>query len=59
MRLFDVYFEFYGRKMKTQVLSDNEESAKDEIKNKIIFYKIEQSKDPINHFIDVLENLTK
>lgn len=56
MKKFVIYFEFYGRKIKTTVLSDNEENAKKEIKNKIVFHKIEKEKSQFNKDSDFFDN---
>ena len=40
MKYFTVYFEIYGKKLKTQVLARSEEGAKDVVTNKIIFHKV-------------------
>ena len=55
MKKFVIYFEFYGRKLKTTVLSDNEENAKKEIKNKIVFHKIEKEKSQFNKDSDFFD----
>ena len=41
MSKYTVYFELYGKKMKTTVEAENEEQAKNKITNKIKFYKVE------------------
>ena len=56
MKNFVVYFEFYGRKMKTTVLSDTEENAKKVIKDKIIFHKIEKQKSQFNKKSDLFDS---
>lgn len=40
MKYYDVYFEIYGKKLKTHVVAKNENEAKEFIKNKIVFHKI-------------------
>jgi hypothetical protein len=40
MKNYDVYFEIFGKKMKVRILAENEEKAKEKVKNKIIFHKI-------------------
>jgi hypothetical protein len=42
---YEVWFEVYGKKMKTTVLAKHEIEAKELIRQQIIFYKVEQSKD--------------
>ena len=59
MKKFTIYFEFYGRNMKATVLSDNEENAKKQLKNNIIFHKIEKESEFIDHFMDILNGKKK
>lgn len=40
MRPYDVYFEAFGKKMKTQILANSEEDAKQRLFDKIIWHKI-------------------
>jgi hypothetical protein len=40
MKQFTVYFELYGKKMKTTIYSDNELQAKADIRNAVKFYKV-------------------
>lgn len=56
MKNFVIYFEFYGRKIKTTVLSDNEENAKKVIINKINFHKIEKEDSQFNKYSDFFDN---
>lgn len=64
MKSYDVYFEFFGRKMKTKVLAKNEYDARVKIKDRIIFHKIEwtkgdifnESDDVMNDFMNYLKN---
>jgi hypothetical protein len=53
MKQFKVYFSLYGKKMKTVVFADNKESAKQSVKNMIVFDKINEEKisNPITDFI--------
>lgn len=37
---FVAYFEFFGKKMKTEIEADDAEQAKKIISNKIIFHKV-------------------
>jgi len=45
---YDVYFELFGKKMRTTVLAQNEADAKTKVKAKIIFYKVNET--PNNEF---------
>lgn len=55
MRNYDVYFELYGKKMKTRVIAEDENEAKKEVQNKIIFHKIEKPKEEFNDAMDVID----
>lgn len=46
-----VYFEIYGKKMKTTIPADSKEQAKEAIKSKIIFHKV------VGEEEDVMEKL--
>ncbi len=39
--LYTVYFEIYGKKLKTKVSAKSQDDAKQLIRNQIIFHKIE------------------
>ena len=56
MKKFVIYFEIFGKKMKTTLLSDTEENAKKEIINKIVFHKIEKEKSQFNKDSDFFDN---
>ena len=60
MRNYTVYFELFGKKMKTTLIAKNEEEAKEIIKNKIKFYKVEKkSDDNFNDFVDIMEDFLR
>lgn len=42
MKGFKMFFEIGGKKMQTTVIAENENQAKQKIKDKIIFHKIEE-----------------
>lgn len=52
MKTYKIYFEVYGKKMKTVINANSEAEAKELVKNKIKFIKIE----PENN-IDFLKNI--
>ena len=57
-RNHDVYFEFYGRKMRAKILAETKEEAIQQIKDKIIFHKVVvDKKDEFNHCIDILDSI--
>lgn len=58
MKNFDVYFEIFGKKMKTRILAENQEKAKEEVKNRIVFHKVEKSNEEFNQCIDILDELS-
>lgn len=41
--MYTVYFEIYGKKMKATIEANSEKEAKELIKNKIKFHKIEDN----------------
>lgn len=58
MKNFDVYFEIYGKKLKTTVLAENEERAKEIVRNKIIFHKVaKNTTDTFNQVTDMLDDM--
>ena len=52
MKQYTIYFEIFGKKMKTTIYADSEIEAQNKLKDKIIFYKIEE-----NNPIDFLQNI--
>ena len=55
---YEVWFEVYGKKMKTTVLAKHEIEAKELIRKQIIFYKVEESK-PTDPGVDFLKGIFK
>lgn len=56
MKNHDVFFEIGGKKMRTRVLADNAEQAKQKVIDKLIFHRVEVPKDePFNQCMDVME----
>jgi hypothetical protein len=41
---YTVFFEAFGRKMKTEVVASSEERAKEIVKEKIVFHKVTAEK---------------
>jgi len=56
MRNYEVYFELFGKKMKTTILAENEKQAQEKLKNKIIFHKIEKKNEEFNKSMDILDS---
>jgi len=58
MKNYDIYFEIFGKKMKTTILAQNEIDAKSELIDKIKFHKVEESKDDVfNQSMDGIAEL--
>lgn len=58
MKNFEVYFELFGKKMKTTVLARDKDDAKESVQNSITFYKVEEKlKDVFNDCIDMLDSM--
>ena len=51
---YTVYFEFYGRKMKTDVEADSSNEAKEIIRNKIKFDKVVNNDDTFQNLMDAM-----
>ena len=56
MNKYLIYFEIFGKKMKTEIMARDREDAKRKMKEKIIFHKIEKTSDPT---VDYLKNIFK
>ena len=54
MNKYLIYFEIFGKKMKTEIFAASKEEAKRKMKEKIIFHKIEKISDPT---VDYLKNI--
>lgn len=57
MYKFKVYFELFGKKMKTEVLAINETQAKEIILSKVKFIKVKMIED--NGIMDFLNGFRK
>jgi hypothetical protein len=54
MKTYIIYFEIFGKKMKTIIEAYSKSEAKQKVKNKIIFHKIDsESNDVKNDIIDL------
>ena len=51
-----VFFEFFGRKMKSVVYAENEAQAKEKIKERLFFHKVEEGDKDFNQIVDLFEN---
>ena len=55
MKKYVVWFEAFGRKLRTTVEAENEYKAMDAVKNKIIFYNVvEKEPDELEGIKDIL-----
>lgn len=52
-----VYFELYGKKMKTSVIAESETDAQNQIKDKIIFHKTTSEIDSLQDVLDSMQNI--
>ena len=52
MKEYTIYFKIFGKKMKTTIYADSISEAKNKLKEKIIFHKIEE-----NNPIDYLQKI--
>lgn len=57
MKDFDVYFELFGKKMKTTILASDKNAAELAVKNKIVFHKIEEAKSDFNNAVTSLDEI--
>lgn len=61
MKKYRVYFELYGKKLVTEVSALSEERAKQIIKDKIVFHKVEDLSnpptDPFGDDVDFLKDM--
>lgn len=55
MTNYTVFFELFGKKMKTTVLADSPEQAKQKVKDRIIFHKIKPADDTFNNLMDLFK----
>lgn len=56
MAKYTVYFEIYGKRMKTTVEANNDTDAKAMIKSKIIFHKVEKQEEVKPDAFDIFKN---
>lgn len=57
---YTVYFEIFGKRMKTTVLAETEDKAIEIVKKKLTIHKVEKTKnDAFNEVTDMFDNLFK
>ncbi len=58
MKNYEVWFEVFGKKMKTTVTAENKVDAKIKVSEKIKFHKIEIKKEDVfNDCVDMLDGM--
>lgn len=57
MKNYEVFFEIYGKKMKVNVLADNENDVKYRVMGKIKFHKIIRKDSEFNKKLESLDDL--
>lgn len=58
MKNYTVYFEIFGKKMKTKILAESKENAEQQIKDKIIFHKVVvDEQDEFNKAVNILDSI--
>lgn len=57
MREYTVYFELYGKKMKTEIFAKDKNDAMMKIRQKITFHKISETKSNKDDVFDNIMNL--
>lgn len=58
MKNYDVYFEIFGKKMKTTIPAETMTEAKQKVINKIKWHKVvETPQDEFNQSIDMLDDI--
>jgi hypothetical protein len=56
MREYTVYFDCFGKKMKTKVLAKSDADAKQQVIDKIVFVKVESEKSAFNSLVDMMDD---
>lgn len=54
---FTVYFEVFGKRMKTEVLANDKEDARYLVLGKVIFHKIEENKQSSDEVVNNLKDM--
>lgn len=53
MNEYKVYFEIFGKKMVTTIWADSREKAKEIVRSKIIFHKIDNKDDTLDNLMNI------
>ena len=59
MKEYEIYFELFGKKLKTKVTAKSEVEAKEKIKSKIIFHKVKENQKDITEIMKDIFNIFK
>lgn len=59
MKIFTLYFELYGKKMKTDIVAVDVDDAKRQLEKKIVYHKVESKPIPKTNGEDVFEYLKR
>lgn len=59
LKPFIVWFEIYGKKLKAEIMAENEMDAHRKLKEKIIVHKIQKKKTALDMLDDILNDLKK
>lgn len=54
MKKYTIYFEIFGKRLKTTIEANSEDDAKYKLYGKIVFYKVEEQCDTFNHLKDII-----
>ena len=57
--IYTVYFEIYGKKMKTEIEAKSEAHAKQIIKDMIVFHKVNREDDILNNLYSIFKMWAK
>lgn len=56
-REYTIYFEIFGKRMKTDIIAESEAEAIQKLKNKIEVIKIEPKKDEFNAGMNLIDGI--
>lgn len=59
LKYFEVFFEIYGKKLKTTVKAHSHAEAKEIVKSKIVFHKVEVTKSPLDRILNDIDDILK
>lgn len=67
MKNYEVFFEIYGKRLKTTILAESEEKAREAVRNEIVFHKVvlkpvdifDKNYDMFTNLMDIIEGKKK